>query len=80
MASTGTLPLAERADIHKSCKSLETLLGILNDYCEAAAAVAVLQKKLAKALRETAGLKVTGQIPGMRNIILSIWMKTHVLP
>ncbi|TFK40415.1 hypothetical protein BDQ12DRAFT_734393 [Crucibulum laeve] len=54
--------LAERTDIHKSCKSLETLLTLFNDYCEAAAGVVVLQKKLAKALRETAGLKVTGDI------------------
>lgn len=57
--------LAERADVHKSCKSLETLLNILNDYCEAAGAVVTLQKKLAKALRETAGLKVTGEIAGI---------------
>ncbi|KAJ7158711.1 hypothetical protein C8R46DRAFT_1178136 [Mycena filopes] len=54
--------LAERVDIHKSCKSLETLLNVLNDYCEAAGAVVLLQKKLAKALRETANLKVTGEI------------------
>ncbi|KAJ7650154.1 hypothetical protein FB45DRAFT_887106 [Roridomyces roridus] len=54
--------LAERVDIHKSCKSLETLLNVLNDYCEAAGAVVILQKKLAKALRETANLKVTGEI------------------
>ncbi|KAJ7903479.1 hypothetical protein B0H14DRAFT_2665018 [Mycena olivaceomarginata] len=63
MASTQAQPfLAERVDVHKSCKSLETLLNVLNDYCEAAGAVVLLQKKLAKALRETAGLKVTGEI------------------
>lgn len=55
----------ERVDIHKSCKSLETLVNILNDYCEAASSIVALQKKLAKALRETAGLKVTGNIPGI---------------
>ncbi|KIM84097.1 hypothetical protein PILCRDRAFT_818398 [Piloderma croceum F 1598] len=54
--------LLERAEIHKSCKSLETLVNVLNDYCEAASAIVALQKKLAKALRETAGLKVTGEI------------------
>jgi hypothetical protein len=65
MASTQAQPfLAERVDVHKSCKSLETLLNVLNDYCEAAGAVVLLQKKLAKALRETAGLKVTGEIAG----------------
>lgn len=56
--------LSERGDIHKSCKSLETLVNVLNDYSEAAIAIASLQKKLAKALRETAGLKVTGEIAG----------------
>jgi len=56
---------AERSDIHKSCKSIENLLNILNEYCEVAGAAFVLQKKLAKALRETAGLKITGDISGM---------------
>lgn len=65
MASGPGVPmLVERGDVHKSCKSLETLLNILNDYCEAAGAVVTLQKKLSKALRETAGLKVTGDIAG----------------
>ncbi|KAJ3753607.1 hypothetical protein EV360DRAFT_53188 [Lentinula raphanica] len=56
-------PLAERIDIHKSCKAFETLLSVFNDYCEAAGAVATLQKKMAKVLRETASMKVTGEIP-----------------
>ena len=64
MATAATPTLAERGDVHKSCKSLETLLGVVNDYCEAAGAVVMLQKKLAKALKETAGLKVTAEIPG----------------
>ncbi|KAF9532511.1 hypothetical protein CPB83DRAFT_625353 [Crepidotus variabilis] len=59
--STGGV-LAERTDIHKSCKSIETLLNVLNEYCEAAGAVVALQKKLAKVLKETANLKVTGDI------------------
>ena len=54
--------LAERVDVHKGCRSLETLLNVLNDYCEAAGAVVLLQKKLAKALREASGMKVTGEI------------------
>ncbi|KAF7374846.1 hypothetical protein MSAN_00370600 [Mycena sanguinolenta] len=62
MASQTQPFLAERVDIHKSCKSLETLLSVLNDYCEAAGAVVLLQKKLAKALRETASMKVTGEV------------------
>ncbi|KXN84728.1 hypothetical protein AN958_12155 [Leucoagaricus sp. SymC.cos] len=56
-----SLALAERVDIHKSCKSLETLLNVLNDYCEAATAIVTLQKRLTKALRETAGSKVTNE-------------------
>ncbi|KAK0469668.1 uncharacterized protein EV420DRAFT_55600 [Desarmillaria tabescens] len=60
MASNqGQQTLYDRVDVHKSCKSLETLLGVLSDYCEAAEAVVILQKKLAKALRESAGLKST---------------------
>ncbi|KAK0193880.1 hypothetical protein F5146DRAFT_1221427 [Armillaria mellea] len=63
MASNpGQQPLCDRADVHKSCKSLESLLGVLSDYCEAAEAVVILQKKLAKALRESAGLKITTDI------------------
>nr|GAT60708.1 predicted protein [Mycena chlorophos] len=54
--------LAERVDIHKGCRSLESLINILNDYCEAAGAVVLLQKKLAKALREASGMKATTQI------------------
>jgi hypothetical protein len=58
-------PLAERVEVHKSCKSLEGLVRALNDYSEAAAAVVTTQKKLAKALRETAALKITGSIASM---------------
>jgi len=59
-------PIAERVDIHKSCKSLENILNILNEYCEAVGAIVTLQKKLAKVLRETAALKVTGEVAGAR--------------
>ncbi|KIM39796.1 hypothetical protein M413DRAFT_446723 [Hebeloma cylindrosporum] len=62
-SAANTIPHADRADIHKSCKSIENLLNVLNEYCEAAGAVVALQKKLAKALRETAGIKFTGEIP-----------------
>lgn len=63
--NSGQPPLAERADIHRSCRLLEALLNILNDYCEAAGAVAALQKKLTKALRETATLRITGEVAGV---------------
>ncbi|KAG1739204.1 uncharacterized protein EDB91DRAFT_1053950 [Suillus paluster] len=64
MSSTNPAPqLAERPDIHKSCRTLETLVNMLNDYCEAAGAIVTLQKKLSKALKEAAGLKTTSEIP-----------------
>ena len=50
--------------MHKSCRALEAVVNLLNDYCEAAGAVVQLQKKLARALRETAVLKCTGEIAG----------------
>ncbi|KAJ8072420.1 hypothetical protein PM082_015979 [Marasmius tenuissimus] len=61
MASNNPPPLAERVDVHKACRSIENLLSVFNDYCEAAGAIAILQRKLSKALRETAGMKVTGE-------------------
>lgn len=56
--------LAERSDIHKSCKALETIINVFNEYCQAAEALAVVQKRLAKALKEAAGLKATNDIAG----------------
>ncbi|TFY71152.1 hypothetical protein EVG20_g1861, partial [Dentipellis fragilis] len=68
MATVGAaVPLqaiADRAEIHKSCRSLETVVNLLNDYCESAKALSALQKKLSKALKDAAGLKATGDIPG----------------
>lgn len=64
MASASFGPLAERSDVHKSCKSIETLVNVLNDYCEASNSVASVKKKLTKALRETASMKATGEIAG----------------
>lgn len=65
MATSAAAPvLSERTDIHKSCKALEVVVNLCNDYCEAAAAVVQLQKKLAKALRDAAALKCTNEIAG----------------
>ncbi|OCH94874.1 hypothetical protein OBBRIDRAFT_788874 [Obba rivulosa] len=64
MASAASSPvIAERTDIHKSCKALEVVVNVLNDYCEAANAVVALQKRLAKALRDAAATKCTADIP-----------------
>ena len=66
MASLPKTPaVAERADLHKSCKFVETLLNILSEYCEAAAIVLSLQKKLAKALKDVATSKATAEIACM---------------
>ncbi|KAM6490489.1 hypothetical protein JOM56_013832 [Amanita muscaria] len=64
MATTPSAPplIAERADIHKSCKAIESLLNLLDDYSQVTSAMATLEKKLAKAIRELAGLKITGEI------------------
>lgn len=59
-----TLQPVERQDIHKSCRTIETLLSALNDYSEAATAFAAIQKKLSKALRDTVGLKTNAQFAG----------------
>jgi hypothetical protein len=75
MASLPTTPaLAERGDIHKSCKAIETLLNILSEYCEAAGAVVSLQKKLAKALKDVASSKATAEIA-----CVSVWLAISVL-
>ena len=48
-----------REDVHKSCKSLETVVNLLNGYCEAASTTVILQKKLVKAIRDTAAMKAS---------------------
>lgn len=55
--SAATQQLIERADVHKSCKAIESLVNLFNDYCEATNTLCGIQKKLHKALKETAGVK-----------------------
>lgn len=62
--TTTTAALYDRNDIHRACKSLETLLSVLSDYSEAAGAIALMQKKLARALRDTASQKATSEVAG----------------
>ncbi|KAI0688214.1 hypothetical protein BC835DRAFT_1373530 [Cytidiella melzeri] len=57
-----TTSVAERADIHKSCKAMEGVVNLLNDYCDAATAIANIQKKLAKAMRDLASIGCTSAI------------------
>ncbi|KAH9930162.1 uncharacterized protein B0H18DRAFT_1209645 [Fomitopsis serialis] len=63
--SSGALnePIADRESIHKSCRSLEAVVNVLNDYCEAANAILTLQRKLVKALRDAAAAKCVPEIP-----------------
>ena len=56
--------LIERADVHKSCKALETIVNVFNDYCQAAESLSLVQKKLAKALRDASGMKATNDLAG----------------
>lgn len=58
------LMLADRAEVHKSCKSLELIANVLNDYCQAADIMVSTQKKLSKALREAHNLKGVNDIVG----------------
>jgi hypothetical protein len=58
------MAVAERVDIHKSCRALEAIVNILDDYSEAARAIVTLHKKLVKALKDAAAVKPTGEIPG----------------
>jgi len=58
------MAVAERVDIHKSCRALEAIVNLLDDYSEAARAVVTLHKKLAKALKDATTVKPTGEIPG----------------
>ncbi|KAI0259882.1 hypothetical protein BC834DRAFT_973912 [Gloeopeniophorella convolvens] len=64
MATIPSHAIAERADIHKACRSLESVVNLLNDYSEAARAIVTLHKKLAKSMRDVAAVKPTGEIPG----------------
>ncbi|KAI5118106.1 hypothetical protein M0805_005213 [Coniferiporia weirii] len=58
------MSLIERVDIHKSCKALESIVNVFNDYCQAAESLALEQKKLSRALRDAAGLKATNELVG----------------
>ena len=62
--------VAERVDIHKSCRALEVIVNLLDDYSEAARAIVTLHKKLAKALKDAAAVKPTGEIPGVSSCTL----------
>ena len=51
-----------REDVYKSCKSLETVVNLLNGYCEAAGAMVIMQKKLVKAIRDAASMKASSTV------------------
>ena len=59
------MSLIERSDVHKSCKSLETVVNLFNDYCQASDTLAAVQKKLARALKEASTLKATNELAGV---------------
>ena len=61
-----------REDVHKSCKSLETVVNLLNGYCEAASAVAMLQRKLVKAIRDAASMKASPTVASNHLSCLSL--------
>ena len=57
-------PLLERTEIHKSCKALELVVNVFDEYCQAAEAMASAQKKLYRALKDTSSCKGTGDAAG----------------
>jgi hypothetical protein len=63
MQSAQAVAVAERGDIHKSCRALEAIVHLLDDYSEAARAIVTLHKKLARALKDAVAVKPTGEIP-----------------
>lgn len=64
MSTAATVQPVERQGIHKSCRTIESLLSVLNDYCEIAGAFAAIRKKLSKALKDAAALKTNAQFAG----------------
>lgn len=64
MASIQSGHAIDRVVIHKSCRALKAIVDLLDDYSEAARAIVTLHKKLAKALKDAATVKPTGEIPG----------------
>ncbi|KAH9999186.1 hypothetical protein BJV74DRAFT_949873 [Russula compacta] len=64
MESMQAVHVAERGDIHKSCRALEVIVNLLDDYSEAARAIVTLHKKLSKALKDASSVKPTGEVPG----------------
>lgn len=79
MASV-TPVLVDRVDIHKSCKSLEAIVAVLVDYTQAANAIAMVQRKLAKALKEVANVKGTHNVAGERLVLCVCIQLFNVFP
>lgn len=67
-----TPQLAERPDIHRSCKAIEVVVNLLNDYSDAVTAIVAIQKKLAKAMREASSIKHTSDIAGKRSSVIEL--------
>ncbi|KAG8687616.1 hypothetical protein FRC08_011883, partial [Ceratobasidium sp. 394] len=53
----------ERQEVHKSSKCIEIVVTLFAEYCQAVTAIANLQKKLGRALKDAAGVKGTGMVP-----------------
>ncbi|QRV75591.1 hypothetical protein RhiJN_03606 [Ceratobasidium sp. AG-Ba] len=53
----------ERQEVHKSSKCVEIVVTLFSEYCQTLTSMANLQKKLARALKDAAGVKGTGMAP-----------------
>ncbi len=68
MSTTTNTQIIERQDIHKSAKALEQICALFHDYCQAISAGTAIQKKLAKAMKDAAGIKGTHTTAGEHSL------------
>ena len=62
--------LLERSEVDKSLKALETVIALFYDYCQLSVSIAATNRKLARALKDTAVIKATSQYPGITILII----------
>ncbi len=63
-AAPSSTPSMDRSDVHRSSRSLEQIVGLFHDYCQAASACATIKKKLSRAMKEASQAKGTHPIAG----------------
>jgi len=59
----------ERNQVHQACRSLESVVNIYADYCQAVGAAMQFEKRLAKSLREAASCAAVTEAAGAHCIV-----------